>query len=85
MNKDIWAVSERETSEGINCNTGRDPCTQGSKGAMKLVAVSEEDRKLLRNLLRNVVVRRWAQRCSEACVENWNRTIGQRTGIEAKR
>jgi TRAP-type C4-dicarboxylate transport system substrate-binding protein len=85
MNKGLWDVSERETAEGINCNIGRDPCVQGTKGTMKLVAVSEEDRKLLRNLLRNVVVRRWAQRCSDACVEDWNRTIGQRTGITAKR
>jgi hypothetical protein len=52
---------------------------------MKLVAVSEEDRKLLHNLLRNVVVRRWAQRCSDACVEDWNRTVGQAAGIVAKR
>jgi TRAP-type C4-dicarboxylate transport system substrate-binding protein len=85
MNDGIWKASATETEEGINCNIGRDPCTLGTKGSMKLVAVSEEDRKLVRNLLVNVVLRRWAERCSTDCVENWNRSIGRRTSIQAKR
>lgn len=84
MSREVWAATSKETDEGINCNIGREPCTLGTRGAMKLVAVSEEDRKLLTNLLRNVVVRRWAQRCSKACVADWNRTVGQAVGIVAK-
>lgn len=85
MNRSIWAATRRETDEGVNCNVGRDPCVLGTKGAMKLVAVSDDDRRLLSNLLRDVVIRRWAQRCAEGCIDDWNRTIGRVTGITAKR
>ena len=84
LNRSIWAATKHETEDGINCNIGRDPCEFGTKGAMKLVAVSGDDRKLLNQLLRDVVIRRWAERCSGPCIEDWNRSVGQFTGITAK-
>lgn len=85
MNRSIWDAAMQETEEGINCNVGRDPCVRGTKGSMKLVPVTEDDRKLLSSLLRDVVIRRWAQRCTDNCIDDWNRTVGRVTGIVARR
>ncbi len=85
MNSAIWSVAASETEEGINCNTGHDPCTRGIRGKMTLIPVSDSDRKLLRKVLSEVVIRRWAQRCSNECVDNWNRTVGKLVGLTARR
>jgi len=84
MSNAIWAATARETEDGINCNTGRDPCEKGTKGNMTLVPISAEDRRVLKDVLRNVVLRRWAQRCGAACVASWNKSIGKTVEMVAK-
>lgn len=81
----IWAASSHETDDGIHCNTGSADCVGGHRDDMVLVPVSDDDRKQLRTLLRDVVLRRWAQRCSDGCVADWNRTVGSLTGLVARR
>jgi hypothetical protein len=73
--------------EGINCNIGREPCTDGIKvPADKRLAVtspSAEDRELHSKILESTVLASWAKRCGESCSADWNRTIGSILHLKA--
>jgi TRAP-type C4-dicarboxylate transport system substrate-binding protein len=72
----LWDAADRETQEGIACLTGG-ACSAGPAAHMTLSPTSEEDHKLVRKSLLDVVSPRWAQRCGAECVANWNRTVGR--------
>jgi TRAP-type C4-dicarboxylate transport system substrate-binding protein len=80
----IWKAADAETQEGFDCNIGKDPCTNGTKAKMTLVAVSDADRALLHKVLQETVVPKWAARCPGDCVAAWNATVGKTVGIVAK-
>ncbi|WP_421446581.1 TRAP transporter substrate-binding protein, partial [Agrobacterium tumefaciens] len=65
---DIWDGAARQTQEGYDCNTGAAACTQPVKGKMKLVEPSDADRALLKKVLQEAVLPKWAARCSAQCV-----------------
>ena len=52
---------------------------------MVLVEPSEADRQLLKKLTAEVVVPKWAARCSAQCVADFNATIGKGMNITAKK
>jgi TRAP-type C4-dicarboxylate transport system substrate-binding protein len=81
----IWESAAKETQEGYDCNTGAAACTQPVKGKMKLVQPSEADRALLKTVLTETVVPKWAARCSAQCVEDFNKTIGKIVGVTASK
>lgn len=81
----IWEAAGKETQEGYDCNTGADACTQPVKGSMKLVVPSAEDQELLKKTLAEVVVPKWAARCSDQCLTDFNETIGKVVGITASK
>lgn len=83
LSDQIWAVADDETMDGIRCNTGQTPCQYGIPASMTLVDISKQDISLKQKVLENVVLKRWAERCSAACVTNWNNTIGQVLGLKA--
>jgi TRAP-type C4-dicarboxylate transport system substrate-binding protein len=80
----IWKAAAEETQQGFDCNTGKDTCTMGTKAKMTLVPVSEGDRELLKKVLAETVLPRWAARCPGDCVPEWNKTVGAAVGLEAK-
>jgi TRAP-type C4-dicarboxylate transport system substrate-binding protein len=84
LGRAIWDRAELDTLEGLNCNTGLGSCTRGVKAQMALVRVAESDRKLLSQVLRQVVIKRWAQRCGAECTRNWNKTVGKVVNIQAE-
>ena len=79
----IWAESERETGEGIACNTGNGACASGKRGRMTEVRSSAADEAKRREIFANTVLPRWVQRCGPTCAETWNQTIGAQLGITA--
>ena len=79
----IWAESERETGEGIACNTGSGACTSGRRGRMVEVRSSAADEAKRREIFASTVLPRWVQRCGPSCAETWNQTIGAQLGIAA--
>lgn len=81
----IWAESDRETGEGLACNTGASGCQNGRRGRMTAVPVSAADDQRRREILANTVLPRWVQRCGPACAEVWNQTLGGPLGIAAPR
>lgn len=79
-----WAGTRENDEQGVNCNTGIGPCRFGEPGKMKLVKQSPEDQQKQKELVEKFVLSAWAKRCGEACVKEWNETIGKVVGLTAK-
>lgn len=73
----IWEQAAKETQQGYDCNTGSADCPYDVTGDMKLIEPSDAARKELARITADVVVPKWAQRCSEQCVNDFNNTIGK--------
>jgi TRAP-type C4-dicarboxylate transport system substrate-binding protein len=81
----VWNAADNFTQQGYECNAGTDKCTLGTKGKMKIVQPSAADREMLRKALAEVTIPKWAERCSAACVADYNATVGSITGVAAKK
>lgn len=81
----MWDAAVNQTQQGFDCNTGAAACPFPVKGKMVLVEPSEADRQLLKKLTAEVVVPKWAARCSAQCVADFNDTIGKAMNITAKK
>ena len=86
--KTAWANTMAEDEMGIICNTGvGGTCTEGDPGGMKKVEPSAADDAKRKQILENVVLKRWAERCvekfGEKCIDDWNATIGKVAGVTA--
>ena len=79
----IWEESDRDTAQGIACNTGQSACTKGVKGNMVLVPISAQDERKRQDIFVSTVLPRWLQRCGPRCAEIWNQTIGPARGLPA--
>ena len=85
LEKGVWDAADLFTQQGYECNAGTDKCTLGTKGKMKLVQPSAADRELLKKTMAEVTVPKWAERCSAACVTDFNATVGKIVGLTAKK
>ncbi|GAB4060652.1 TRAP transporter substrate-binding protein [Uliginosibacterium sediminicola] len=81
----IWAAADKQTQEGYDCNSGAASCTQSVKGKMVLVQPSAADRALLKKVLQESVLPKWAARCNVQCVKDFNATIGKTVGLTASK
>lgn len=79
----IWSAAERDTAEGVACNSGAASCTRQPRGAMELVPISPEDSQRSRQIFTSIVLPRWLRRCAVDCTGVWNHTLGLVTGIAA--
>lgn len=73
----LWSFSEKLTLRGIECNTGSKECLSVPRGQMTLVVPSSADLALVKRLATQKVLNKWAERCSDACVTDYNQTIGK--------
>lgn len=74
----IWLESERESAEGMACNTGSPQCKAAIKGSMIQVMATAKDERLRQQVFTNTVLPRWLAGCGAACVNVWDQTIGAR-------
>jgi TRAP-type transport system periplasmic protein len=84
LEADIWEHVAGVAQQGVNCNTGQGECTTGIKANMKLVEVTDADKKMLADMVSTTILPRWAERCGGDCVSEWNATVGKVLGFEAK-
>jgi TRAP-type C4-dicarboxylate transport system substrate-binding protein len=84
LEDEMWKATKAEDEMGIICNTGTGKCTEGEPGHMKLVEASAEDEKERNRILNDFVLKRWANRCGEKCVKDWNDTVGKYLNLTAK-
>ncbi|XOT96360.1 TRAP transporter substrate-binding protein [Alcaligenes pakistanensis] len=85
MTEEIWAAAAKETQEGYDCNTGADTCTQPLKGKMTLVKPTDADRELLKKVMSETVVPKWAERSAADTVAAFNTSLSPILGFEAKK
>ena len=50
---------------------------------MTLVEISDDDRALTKDIIRDHVLKSWAERCGADCVTGWNDTVGKVLDIQA--
>lgn len=79
----VWTQSERETDEGIACNTGAAGCTKPTKGRMTAVRPSPQDEARRREIFANRVLPGWVRRCGPECAKAWNDTLAPVVGLRA--
>jgi len=80
-----WEGVKENDKQGFICNTGKGgKCRFGEPGHMTLVEPSAADKKKIKEIAENFVLASWAKRCGEACVKEWNATIGKVVGLTAK-
>jgi TRAP-type C4-dicarboxylate transport system substrate-binding protein len=84
LQTDIWDAAQRETEDGLACNAGRPDCAEGRRGTMKVVQERWEDEARRLQLLRDVVLPGWVQRCGRDCVVSWNRHLAPALGLWAE-
>jgi TRAP-type C4-dicarboxylate transport system substrate-binding protein len=85
LEKDVWDAAGYHTQQGLDCNAGRDSCKLGTKGKMTVVTPSAADNALLRKIIEETMIPKWAARCSAQCVKEFNESIGKVVGIVAKK
>jgi TRAP-type C4-dicarboxylate transport system substrate-binding protein len=79
----IWEESERDTAQGIACNSGTPACRSGARGSMVVVPVSASDERRRQDIFRSAVLPNWLKRCGARCSEIWGQTIGPARQIVA--
>lgn len=88
LERRVWADSQRETGDGVSCNSASPQCTQTTaappRRPMVAVPASAADEKLRADLFARVVLPRWVQRCGASCAAVWNQTLAESTGVLAK-
>ena len=73
----LWDFSESLTKRGIECNIGSKECPSVPRGQMKLVMPTPTDLATVKRVAEQKVLSVWAERCSDACVADYNQTIGK--------
>jgi TRAP-type C4-dicarboxylate transport system substrate-binding protein len=82
LNDEMWAETATEDDVAIACITGGE-CLIGDKGAMTLIEPTEADLVAL-EAIGKVVLDKWAGRCGEDCVKDWNESVGPVLGMTAE-
>ena len=81
----IWSAAEKETGDGLDCNTGAPSCPPERQGRMIRVPLLAEDAEMAKSLVRSTILPRWVARCGTACADAWDGTIGPVVSIMAPR
>lgn len=85
MEDQMWQLADRANADAMNCNVGGEPCKDGTKFKMTLVAVSEADAAKVKAAVTSVVLPLWKETCNKVdpkCSETWNATVGKARGYK---
>lgn len=85
MVANMWDAASAQTQQGYDCNTGAAACTNATKGKMILVKPTDADKALLKKIMQEKVLPKWAARCSASCVQDFNATIAKVVGLTAQK
>jgi TRAP-type C4-dicarboxylate transport system substrate-binding protein len=84
MEEQMWDLAVHANADAMNCNVGKDPCTENTKFAMKLVEVSSADSDKIKKAVSAVVLPIWKESCNKidpGCSKTWNDTVGKVAGL----
>ena len=82
MTDKTWKQIGEQENTYLECLTGK-TCPYGPLGGMTLVKPSSADLAKREEIVKEYIVKRWAKRCDDTCVANWNKTIGKVLNITA--
>ncbi len=82
VESEIWASIEETDSMALSCIADGD-CAWGENGGLTPVPMSDADNVMIKDIVENVVLKRFAERCGRACAEEWNSTMGEIAGVQA--
>lgn len=82
LEDEVWRGAEEETMHGFACNTGGE-CPFGEPASMTLVEVSFEDEIMLKEILRESVLPKWAARAGADAAAVWSEEVGYIVDLEA--
>lgn len=80
----IWAESERDTAQGLACNSGKPSCVDGKPGKMVVVPATIADVQRTKQIFTDTILPRWLQRCGKDCSAIWEQTIGPTRGLRVR-
>jgi hypothetical protein len=75
--QNLWDFADKLTQRGVDCNTGRKECLSMPRGQMTLVTPSNADIATIKRISTQKVIPKWSERCADACVTDFNQTIGK--------
>ena len=78
-----WAVTEKETIEGIACLTGKE-CPHGDPQNLTEVPITDDARQKVQQVLIDSVLPALAEKVDPETISTWNDTIGKVVGIQSK-
>lgn len=82
--EEIWTYSETLFDDAVRCNVGQDPCKTGKKYDLKLVPITDEDRDIIANAVKDISFPTWAEACDKVnagCSSSWKATVGKQLGM----
>jgi TRAP-type C4-dicarboxylate transport system substrate-binding protein len=78
-----WAVTEKETIEGVACLTGKE-CPHGDPQNLIEVPITDDARQKVQQVLVDSVLPALAEKVDPETISTWNDTIGKVVGIQSK-
>ncbi len=82
VENEIWESIQATDEMAAQCNT-EGPCEWGEPGGLAAVEMNDADNAKIKDIVENVVLKRFAERCGTACAEEWNATMGEIAGVKA--
>ncbi|MEM7669673.1 MAG: TRAP transporter substrate-binding protein [Pseudomonadota bacterium] len=82
IENEIWESIEATDAMAATCNTSG-TCDWGENGGLVPVEMNDEDNAIIKDVVENTVLKRFAERCGRACAEEWNATMGKIAGVQA--
>ena len=82
LEEEMWSATAINDQKGMDCNASG-PCDRPT-GGMIPIEPTAADKAILKDVVENFVLKRWAKRCgTQKCLDDWNSTIGKISGMRA--
>ena len=82
IENEIWESIEATDAMAATCNTSG-ACDWGENGGLVPVEMNDEDNAIIKDVVENTVLKRFAERCGRECAIQWNETMGKIAGVQA--
>ncbi|WP_435105781.1 TRAP transporter substrate-binding protein [Arhodomonas sp. AD133] len=83
MEKQMWDIARNVNDDAIDCNIGRESCSEHESYDMQLVDIGETTREEVSDVTAEAVLPVWGEDCNAIypeCTQVWNDTVGEATG-----
>ena len=87
LERELWLRGTVVQQDGVNCSTGREPCTGHQRYSLTTVTQSPDLDKALQKASEQSAVATWGKNCEKSypgCTRVWNDSVGKVTGLRIK-